>query len=78
MSLTNFSVSPLKDANFDVKGVVDGIAKASKVYRALGAENMLQVRYPDVGHDFPVESRKEAYQFIDKLFGFTPNDVEIK
>ena len=73
-----FSVSPLKDANFDVKGVIEGLAKAGKVYRALGAENMLQVRYPDAGHDFPVESRKEAYQFIDKLFGFTPNNIEIK
>jgi hypothetical protein len=73
-----FSVSPLKDANFDVKGVVEGIEKAGKVYRALGAENMLQVRYPDAGHDFPVESRQEAYGFIDKIFGFTPNNVELK
>ncbi|MEO5998297.1 MAG: alpha/beta fold hydrolase [Chitinophagaceae bacterium] len=73
-----FSVSPLKDANFDVKGVIEGINKAGKVYRAFGAENMLQVRYPDAGHDFPVESRKEAYQFLDKAFGFTPNNVEIK
>ena len=73
-----FSVSPLKDANFDVKGVVEGITRAGKVYRALGAENMLQVTYPDAGHDFPVESRKEAYRFIDKIFGFTPNNVEIK
>ena len=75
---TFFSVSPLKDENFDVKGVIEGIAKAGKVYSAIGAENMLQVRYPDAGHDFPVESRKEAYTFIDKIFGFTPNNVEIK
>jgi hypothetical protein len=73
-----YSVSPLKDENFDVKGVIEGIARAGKVYRALGAEDMLQVRYPDAGHDFPVESRKEAYRFIDKIFGFTPNNVEIK
>lgn len=73
-----FSVSPLKDENFDVKGVTKGIDKAAKVYHALGAKNMLQVRYPDAGHDFPLESRKEAYRFIDKIFGFTPNNVEIK
>jgi acetyl esterase/lipase len=73
-----FSVSPLEDLNFDVKGVRVGIAKAEKVYQELGAENMLQVRYPPGGHDFPLESRKQAYQFIDKIFGFTPNDVEIK
>ena len=73
-----FSVSPLKDQNFDVEGVRVGIAKAGKVYKELGVENLLQVRYPPGGHDFPLESRKQAYQFIDKIFGFTPNDVEIK
>jgi dienelactone hydrolase len=73
-----FSVSPLGDLNFDVKGVRVGIAKAEKVYQELGAESMLEVRYPPGGHDFPLESRKQAYQFIDKIFGFTPNDVEIK
>ena len=73
-----FSVSPLKDQNFDVKGVIVGIAKAKRDYHALGVENMLQVRYPDGGHDFPLESRKEAYEFIDKIFAYTPNDVEIE
>jgi dienelactone hydrolase len=73
-----FSVSPLNDQNFDVKGVRVGIAKAEKVYQALGTENMIQVRYPDGGHDFPVESRREAYKFIDKILMHTPNDNEIK
>jgi dienelactone hydrolase len=72
-----FSVSPVGDLNFDVKGVKAGIAKAEKVYAALGAKDMLQVRYPEGGHDFPVESRKQAYAFIDSLFAFTPNDVDI-
>ena len=36
---------------------------------------MLQVRYPEGGHDFPVESRKKRMDFIDKIFGFTPNNV---
>ncbi|OYY01307.1 MAG: dipeptidyl aminopeptidase, partial [Sphingobacteriia bacterium 35-40-5] len=50
-----FSVSPLKDANFDVNGVRAGISLAEKVYNNLGASDLLQVRYPDAGHDFPVE-----------------------
>jgi hypothetical protein len=72
-----FSVSPTGDFNFDVEGVKVGIAKAQKVYSALGAKEMLQVRYPAGGHDFPVESRKQAYAFIDSLFAFTPNDIDI-
>lgn len=39
---------------------------------------MLQVRYPDAGLDFPVENRKEAYAFIDKILGHTPRMAEIK
>ena len=39
---------------------------------------MLQVRYPDAGHDFPVESRKEAYAFIDKVLNHKPRTVEWK
>jgi acetyl esterase/lipase len=67
-----FSISPLKDNNFDVKGVREGIAAAARVYRALGVEHNLHVRYPDAGHDFPVESRIEAYLFIDKILEHTP------
>ena len=68
-----FSVSPLKDSNFDVNGVKEGIASVSEVYSLFGEQEKLQVRYPDVGHDFPEENRKEAYLFIDKLFGHTPD-----
>jgi dienelactone hydrolase len=68
-----FSVSPLKDSNFDVQGVKVAIESVSEVYRLLGAEEKLQVRYPDVGHDFPEENRKEAYIFIDNLFGHNPD-----
>jgi len=60
-----FSNSPLHDENFDVAGVKKGIAEARKIYRLLGAENNLQVRYPDCKHDFPTEIRRETFQFID-------------
>jgi hypothetical protein len=73
-----FSVSPLRDSNFDVEGVKKGIANVTEVYRTLGAEDKLQVSYPNAEHDFPVESRIEAYRFIDKILGHTPNLIEIK
>jgi len=69
-----FSNSPVKDSNFDVEGVKEGIASASKVYRFLNAEKNLQVRYPDAGHDFPAEVRLEAYRYIDNIFGHTPTE----
>jgi len=73
-----FSVSPLKDANFDVNGVREGISLAEKVYSNLGVSDMLQVRYPDTGHDFPVENRKEVYGFLDRTLGHTPLYAPVK
>ncbi len=73
-----FSVSPLKDTNFDVNGVRAGISLAEKVYSNLGAADKLQVRYPDAGHDFPVENRKEVYGFLDRTLGHTPLYAPVK
>ena len=73
-----FSISPLNDSNFNLEGVKKGIAIAKKTYEHLGAEDMIQVRHPDAEHDFPVESRKEAYAFIDKILQFTPSSTELK
>ena len=64
-----FSNSPLKDSNFDVAGVRKGVEKARAIYELLGSPEMLQVRYPDAEHDFPLEVRREAFEFIDRLFG---------
>lgn len=60
-----FSNSPLHDENFSVAGVKKGITEAKKIYKLLGAEENIQVRYPDCEHDFPTEIRLEAYAFID-------------
>lgn len=62
-----FSNSPVKDSNFDYKGVEKGITNVQPVYSLLKADNLLQVRYPDSAHDFPTSVRQEAYQFIDSL-----------
>lgn len=73
-----FSNSPLKDSNFDVEGVREGIALAGKVYRLFNAEHNLRVHYPDAGHDFPTEVRLKAYQFIDSALVHAPSKHEMQ
>lgn len=73
-----FSNSPVHDENFEVEGVKKGIAAASEVYRFLDAEENIQVRYPEAGHDFPTEIRSEAYRFIDQKLAHSPNKHEIE
>lgn len=62
-----FSNSPTGDGNFDVAGVKKAEVKAREVFTLLGAADRLQVRYPDSGHDFPPDVRREAYAFIDRV-----------
>ncbi len=73
-----FTNAPLHDANFDVKGVMEGIEKAKVVYQFLHNPDNLQVRNPIAGHDFPKEIRLEAYQFIDKNFNHIPSKNNLK
>jgi len=63
---TFFSSSPLRDSNFDVRGVNKAIPKAREVYRLLGQADALQLRTPDCEHDFPTATRQEAYRVIDQ------------
>jgi hypothetical protein len=72
------SVSPLKDSNFDVTGVRKGIESARKIYKFMGVEENLVVRYPDVAHDFFPDSRLDAYRFLDKILGHSPLHDEIR
>jgi putative membrane-bound dehydrogenase-like protein len=67
-----FSSSPVEDANFDVNGVRKAIPAAADVYGLFDAQNQLQVRYPECDHDFPTETRAEAYRFIDSVLDFKP------
>jgi acetyl esterase/lipase len=64
-----FSSSPLRDSNFDVRGVKKAIPKAREVYQLLGQGEALQLRTPDCEHDFPPAIRKEAYRFIEQALG---------
>ena len=67
-----FSNSPLHDSNFNVEGVKKGIKEVAAVYNFLGAKNLIEVRYPDCGHDFPPIVRTEAYQYLDTILGLSP------
>jgi pimeloyl-ACP methyl ester carboxylesterase len=73
-----FSNSPVNDSNFNFEGVKKGILNASEVYALFKAPDMIQVRYPVSGHDFPPEVRLEAYQFIDSILKHTPNPQVIQ
>ncbi|RIJ50537.1 alpha/beta fold hydrolase [Maribellus luteus] len=67
-----FSNSPIHDSNFEVQGVKNAITEARKVYALYGAEQKLQVRYPDDKHDFPEQVRAEAYNFLDQVLEHVP------
>jgi len=54
-----FINAPLHDANFEVSGVDDCVAKAARPDR-------ITVRHPDAAHSFPDGERQESYQFLLK------------
>jgi acetyl esterase/lipase len=60
------AVAPLHDDNFEVSGVRDCIAAARPIYELLDAKDKLDAYYPDCKHDFPPESRKKAYEWLDR------------
>lgn len=67
-----FSNSPLGDDNFDVAGVRKVEPKARAIYELLGHPDGLVVVSPDSEHDFPPETRRQAYAFIDKTLQHKP------
>lgn len=68
-----FISAPLHDANFEVSGVYDCIIAAAPVYALYDASDMLQAVHPDCEHDFPPETREQAYRFIDATFDIKRN-----
>ena len=57
-----FVNAPLHDANFDVTGVRETIAKVERLFKP----GQLEAVYPDRQHEFPPEAREPAYRFIDR------------
>ncbi|QDT34677.1 Alpha/beta hydrolase family protein [Thalassoglobus polymorphus] len=70
-----FSSSPKEDSNFEINGVKKAIPRALGVYSLFDATDNLKVVYPDCDHDFPTETREQAYEFIDKALGHTPRQT---
>lgn len=60
-----FTNATLQD-EFSVEGVRDCLAAAQPVYELYGAGDRLAAIYPDCGHDFPIEAREAAYNWIDR------------
>ncbi len=73
-----FSCSPLRDANFDAQGVMLVEPGIREVYRLLGADENCIIRYPDSEHDFPEETRKQSYEFLDRVLAAQPSDVDAR
>lgn len=70
--------SPVRDGNFEVSGVKDSIAAALPIYRLYGMPEHLQANYPNSAHDFPPDSRKVAYEFLDRHLKHMPGYKGVK
>lgn len=62
-----FSNSPLRDGNFDYRGVEKAAPKVRRIYELHGVPDSLRIVYPDADHDFPPDVREEAYRFLDRF-----------
>jgi dienelactone hydrolase len=62
-----FVSAPLRDSNFDVRGVQSAEPEIHSIFELLGAASRFVVRHPDGEHGFPLEMQREAYQFIQTV-----------
>lgn len=61
-----FSNSPLRDSNFDYRGVEKAAPKIRRIYDLYGVPERMRIAYPDSEHDFPTAVRREAFEFLEK------------
>lgn len=61
-----FINAPMRDDNFEVSGVKDCAVAAAPVYALFNAGDRLTCKHPDCAHDFPPETRAEAYAWLDR------------
>lgn len=73
-----FTNSPKHDSNFAVDGVHKGLTTITAAYHKVGALDKLRAHFPDAGHDFPVETRRAAYRFIDEILQHQPIEVKLE
>jgi pimeloyl-ACP methyl ester carboxylesterase len=67
-----FSNSPARDPWFTAASIKRVEPEIREVYAALGAADRFQLQYPNCEHDFPPETRREAYAFLDRALHHTP------
>jgi hypothetical protein len=59
--------APLGDTNFEVSGVRDCVDAAAPIYeKVFRAKERLVAVFPEAGHEFPVQIRASAYEFLDR------------
>ena len=73
---TFVSVSPVRDANFDINGVKKAIPVAGSIYALFKAREELILLSPDCEHDFPTDMRLQSYNVIDRVLKHTPDEFE--
>ncbi|MBC7816207.1 MAG: alpha/beta fold hydrolase [Planctomycetaceae bacterium] len=61
-----FASAATKDNDFDVTGVKDVLDAARPIYALYGKADDLVGHYPEAGHSFPDDSRRRAYEFLDR------------
>ena len=62
-----FINAPINDSNFEVSGVRQCVDAALPVYtKIFGVRDRLVAYYPAAQHDFPDETRRRAYLFLDR------------
>lgn len=62
-----FINAPVGDSNFEISGVKDCVTAALPIYqRIFHVPERLVAVYPEGGHDFPPQARREAYDFLDR------------
>lgn len=67
-----FASAATQDSDFDVTGVQDVLAAAKPIYMLFGAADQLVGHYPKAGHSFPDDSRRRAYDFLDRALMAPP------
>lgn len=63
-----FINAPTRDSNFEMSGVDDCVRSAKPIFDQIyHRPDRLVVVHPDAEHDFPPDTRQQAYAFLDRV-----------
>ncbi len=71
-----FVSAPKGDSNFKWESVDRVVAAARPAYELYQAIDRLVVEHPDVGHLFPAETRKRAYEAIERVLPISDGEAK--